>query len=65
MGIFQALFMLAHRRHEQLPIEIRRLISRMEVCPKIEDINCRKEDIIINKIKYQPLNIPYRMLEMA
>jgi hypothetical protein len=65
MGISQALFMLAHRRHERLPIDVRRLISRMEVCPKLDDINCRKEDIIINKIKYKPLEIPYQMLEMA
>ena len=65
LGISQALFMLAHRRHEQLPIEARKLISRMEVCRKPEEIACRKEDIIVNKIKYKPLTIPYQMLEMA
>jgi hypothetical protein len=65
MGIYDALSMLVHREHKQLPVEVRQLISRIELCRKMEDIACRKEDIIINKIKYQPLTIPYRMLEMV
>ena len=65
LGFSEAYDMLAHRWHQQLPIEIRRLVSRIEICRKQEDIICRKEDIIINKIKYKPLILPYQMLEMA
>jgi hypothetical protein len=65
MGIYDAIVMIVNREHTSLSIEVRKLISRIEICRKPEDIVCRKEDIIINKIKYKPLEIPYQMLEMA
>jgi hypothetical protein len=65
IGFHDAYTLLAQREHEQLSVEVRKLISRIEICRKPEDIVCRKEDIIINKIKYKPLEIPYQMLEMA
>ena len=65
MGFHDAYTMLVQREHAQLSVEVRKLISRIEICRKPGDIACRKEDIIINKIKYKPLTIPYQMLEMA
>jgi hypothetical protein len=65
MGVSDALNMLAHRQYELWNTDVRGLISHTKLCRKPEDIACRKEDIIINKIKYQPLTIPYRMLEMV
>ena len=65
MGFHDAYTLLVNREHQQLSIDIRKIVSRIQLCRKPEDIACRKEDIIINKIKYQPLTIPYRMLEMA
>jgi hypothetical protein len=61
-GIMSAISMLVRRLHEQFSPEIRRHINGFDVCRKPEDIACRKEDILINKIKYRGLSIPYRML---
>ena len=65
MGTHDAYLFLARRRHELLSPEVRTIVSRVELCTKIDEIACRKEDIIINKIKYEPLSIPYRLLEMV
>jgi hypothetical protein len=65
MGFHDAYTLLVQREHEQLSLDARKLLSRIQLCRTIDDINCRKEDIIINKIKYKPLEIPYQMLEMA
>ena len=65
LGNYDALAVLIYKRHEMLSVPVRTEVSRVEICAKIEDIACRKEDIIINKIKYEPLSIPYRFLEMA
>lgn len=65
MGVTTALRMLTFKKHELLSIEIRKVLTGIQVCRKPEDIACREEDIIVNKIKYLPLTIPYRFLEMV
>ena len=61
-GIMSAISLLVNRFHAQFPAEIRRHINRFDICRTPEDIACRAEDILINKIKYRGLSIPYRML---
>lgn len=65
MGISNAIRMLIYKKHELLSVEIRKILRDIQVCRKLEDIACRQEDIIINKINYQPLTIPYQFLEMV
>ena len=65
MGSYDAYLLLARKRHDMLSVEVRTEVSRVVLCRRVEDIACRKEDIIINKIKYEPLSIPYRFLEMV
>lgn len=65
MGISKAIRMLVYKKHELLSVEIRKLLNDIQVCRKPEDIACRQEDIIVNKINYQPLTIPYQFLEMV
>jgi hypothetical protein len=65
MGISKAVRMLVYKKHELLSVEIRKVLTDIQVCRNIEDIACRQEDIIVNKIQYQPLTIPYRFLEMV
>ena len=65
MGISKAIRMLVYKKHELLSVEIRKVLTDIQVCRKPEDIACREEDIIINKINYQPLTIPYQFLEMV
>ena len=65
MGITTAILMLTYKKHELLSVELRKVLNGLQVCRKPEDIACREEDIIVNKIKYQPLTIPYQFLEMV
>lgn len=65
MGIPNAIRMLVYKKHELLSAEIRKILRDIQICRKPEDIACREEDIIVNKINYQPLNIPYQLFEMA
>ncbi len=65
MGVFSALDLLVNRKHKQITLEARKILTDIQVCRKIEDIACREEDIIVNKIKYRPLTLPYQMLEMV
>lgn len=64
MGIMVSIQQLVFRMRERLSQEVRDLVTRTSVCWTPNDIACRKEDIIINKIKYKPLNVSYRMLDM-
>ena len=61
-GLVASVRLLVQRLHAQFPVEIRRHINGFDMCYAPEDIACRAEDILINKIKYRGLNIPYRML---
>ena len=61
-GIMAAISLLVQRLHTQFSPEIRRHINGLNMCWTPEDIACRAEDILINKIKYRGLSIPYRML---
>ncbi len=65
LGMYDALSILVNKRHDLLSSEVRTAVSRVQICRTIDEIACRKEDIIINKIKYEPLSIPYRLLEMV
>ena len=65
MGVTTALRMLTYKKHELFSVEIRKVLTGIQVCRKPEDIACRQEDIIVNKINYQPLTIPYQFLEMV
>jgi hypothetical protein len=65
LGIFTGLSLLVKYKHKLLSLEARRLISRIQLCRTIDDIACREEDIIVNTVKYRPLDIPYRFLEMV
>lgn len=61
-GIMAAIPLINQRLRDQFPIEIRRHIHGLNMCWTPEDIACRAEDILVNKIKYRGLSIPYRML---
>ena len=61
-GPLLAISMINQRLWDEFPPEIRRYIHGLTMCRKPEDIECRKEDILVNKIKYRGLSIPYRML---
>lgn len=65
LGISTGRSLLVQYKHKLLSVEARRLISSIQLCRTKEDIACREEDIIVNTIKYRPLDIPYRFLEMA
>lgn len=65
MGITEAIRYVVSKKHKHIPLDIRKILSGIQVCRKIEDIACREEDIIVNKIKYRPLTLPYQMLEMV
>ena len=62
---YSAISLITDRIFKHFDLAGRREIWRVEVCQSIKDIACREEDIIINRINYKPLNIPYRLLEMA
>jgi hypothetical protein len=65
LDISTGLSLLVKYKHKLLSLEVRRLISGIQLCRTIDEIACRKEDIIVNTVKYHPLDIPYRFLEMA
>ena len=65
LGISTGRSLLVQYKHKLLPSEVRRLISGIQLCRTIEDIVCREEDVIVSKIKFRPLDIPYRFLEMV
>ena len=65
LGISKGRSLLVQYKHKLLPIEVRSLISGIQLCRTIEDIVCREEDVIISRIKFRPLDIPYRFLEMV
>lgn len=64
-GTFGAISLITDRIFEHFEPKNRGEIWRVEACQSIADIACREEDIIINRINYKPLNIPYRLLEMV
>jgi hypothetical protein len=65
LGISASLRLIAYRMFDLLSVEVRSQLSRIQICRTPADISCRAEDIIINKIKYRPLTIPYLLLEAA
>lgn len=62
---YSAISLITDRIFEHFDLKERGKIWRVETCQSIADIACREEDIIINRINYKPLNIPYRLLEMV
>ncbi len=65
LGISTGRSLLVQYKHKILSAEVRGLISRIQLCRTIDDIVCREEDVIVSKIKFRPLDIPYRFLEMV
>lgn len=65
IGISESLRILVYRMNDLLPNDVNDHVTRIEICRKPAQIACRAEDIIINKIKYRPLTIPYLLLEAA
>jgi hypothetical protein len=65
IGIYKSLDLVVQRMFDLLSVDVRSQLSRIQICRTLADIACREEDIIINKIKYRPLTIPYLMLEAA
>jgi hypothetical protein len=65
IGVSKSLRIIVYRMFDLLSLDVREQLSRIQICRTPNDIACRAEDIIINKIKYRPLTIPYLMLEAA
>ena len=65
IGIYESLRIVVYRMSDLLSEDVREQLSRIQICRTPADIACRAEDIIINKIKYRPLTIPYLLLEAA
>ncbi len=65
LGIYASLDLVVKRMFDLLSEDVREQLSRIQICRTPADIACRAEDIIINKIKYRPLTIPYLLLEAA
>ena len=64
-SFFKAISLINVHIFKHFTIDERGEIWRVEPCENVRDIACREEDIIINRIGYKPLNMPYRFLEMA
>ena len=64
-SFFKAISLVNVHIFKHFTIDERGEIWRVEPCENVRDIACREEDIIINRIGYKPLNMPYRFLEMA
>jgi hypothetical protein len=65
LSVFTSLDIVIKRMFDLLSVDVRSQLSRIQICRTPADIACRAEDIIINKIKYRPLTIPYLLLEAA
>lgn len=65
IGVSESLRILVYRMADLLPNEVDDYIKRIHICHKPDEIACRSEDILINKIKYWPLERPYLSLARA
>ena len=64
MSHSQALDVVIDKLYELLKPDALRYVNRVEICVKPDDIRCIAQDIIVNRINFQPLVVPYSYFQL-